>query len=64
MPVNLLIPYNVNNIPLNPAAKKPTPYPHFVFEIAIANETMPKLINDAQRYFSQNTGTAATGIRV
>lgn len=47
VPINLPMPYHVNNIPLNSAVKKPAPYPHFVFEIAIANETMPKLINDA-----------------
>jgi len=64
VPVNLPFLYNLNNIPLNPAAKRPTPYPRFVFEIAIANESMPKLINDAARYFSQNTGTARIGIRM
>jgi hypothetical protein len=64
VPVNLPMPYNVNNIPHNLAVKKPAPYPHFVFEIAIANETMPKLINDEHHYFSPNTGTAATGIRL
>jgi hypothetical protein len=35
VPVNLPMPYNVNNIPLNSAVKKPAPYPRFVFEIAI-----------------------------
>jgi hypothetical protein len=62
-PVDLPVPYNLNNIPLNPAVKKPIPYPQ-LFEIAIANETMPKLINDAHRYFSPNAGTATTGIRI
>jgi len=64
VPVNLPRPYNVNNIPLNPAVNNPSPYPHFVFEVAIANESMPKLINDAHRYFSPNTGTSVSGIRL